>query len=45
MGGYAAYVWPAYVVSVLGLGGMIAWTLLSYARAKTRAQEVAERRP
>ncbi len=22
MGGYAAYVWPAYIVSALGLGGL-----------------------
>ena len=45
MGGYAAFVWPAYAVSVLGLGGMIAWTVVSYTRAKARAQELAERRP
>ena len=45
MGGYAAFVWPAYAVSVLGLGGMIAWTLVSYARARARAEDLAERSP
>ena len=38
MGGYAAFVWPAYAVSIIGLGGLIVWTLASYARAKKRAQ-------
>jgi heme exporter protein D len=38
MGGYAAFVWPAYAVSIVGLGGLIVWTLASYARAKRRAQ-------
>jgi len=39
MGKYAAYVWPAYGVSFLGIGGIIAWTLSSYARAKRRLAE------
>jgi heme exporter protein D len=34
MGGYAAFVWPAYGVSVIGIGSAIALTLRSYARAK-----------
>jgi heme exporter protein D len=36
MGGYAAFVWPAYGVTVLGLGIAIALTLRAYARAKAR---------
>jgi len=36
MGGYAAFVWPAYGVSVAGIGGAIVLTLRSYARAKAR---------
>jgi heme exporter protein CcmD len=36
MGGYAAFVWPAYGVTVLGLGIVIATTLRAYARAKLR---------
>jgi heme exporter protein CcmD len=36
MGKYAAYVWPAYGVSFLGLGLAVAFTLSAYARAKRR---------
>jgi len=36
MGGYAAYVWPAYGVTVVLLGGAIAVTLRAYARARAR---------
>ncbi len=36
MGGYAAYVWPAYGVSVILLGGAIAVTWRAYAKAKAR---------
>jgi heme exporter protein D len=36
MGGYAAYVWPAYGVSILLLGAAIIVTLRAYTRAKAR---------
>lgn len=36
MGGYAAYVWPAYAVTLVALGGAIVATLRGYARAKAR---------
>jgi len=36
MGGYAAFVWPAYGVTLLGLGLAVAATLRAYARAKAR---------
>ncbi|MBS0273591.1 MAG: heme exporter protein CcmD [Proteobacteria bacterium] len=36
MGKYAAYVWPAYGISLLGLGLAIGFTLSAYARAKKR---------
>jgi heme exporter protein D len=36
MGGYAAFVWPAYGVSVLLLGGAIVTTWRAYARARAR---------
>jgi heme exporter protein CcmD len=36
MGKYAAYVWPAYGVSVLGIGAAIVLTLSAYARAKKK---------
>jgi heme exporter protein CcmD len=36
MGKYAAFVWPAYGVSLLGLGLAVVLTLSAYARAKQR---------
>jgi heme exporter protein D len=30
MGGYAAYVWPAYGLAVIVLGGLLAWSLGAY---------------
>jgi heme exporter protein D len=36
MGGYAAFVWPAYAVSVLLLGGAIVLTVVRYRRARAR---------
>lgn len=36
MGGYAAYVWPAYGASFLGIVGAVVWTLVSFRR--TRAE-------
>ena len=36
MGGYAAYIWPAYAASALGLGVATVWTLVAWRRAKAR---------
>jgi heme exporter protein D len=36
MGGYAAFVWPAYGATLLSLGAAIALTLRAYARAKAQ---------
>ena len=36
MGGYGAYIWPAYGVSVLLLGAAIMVTWRAYARAKAQ---------
>ena len=36
MGIYAVYIWPAYGVSVLVLGGVTLWTLLAWRRAKAK---------
>jgi heme exporter protein D len=36
MGGYAAFVWPAYGASVLLLGAVIVLTWRAYARAKAQ---------
>lgn len=40
MGGYAAYVWPAYGITLIGLGGAVVVTLRSYARAKALLAEI-----
>ncbi|MGO8919225.1 MAG: heme exporter protein CcmD [Stellaceae bacterium] len=34
MGGYAAYVWPAYGLSVAVLGGLLWWSLAAYRRSR-----------
>ena len=36
MGAYGVYIWPAYGVSALTIGGAIAWTLVSWRQAKAR---------
>ena len=33
---YGAYIWPAYGLSVLVLGGMISWTVIKWRAAKTK---------
>jgi len=35
MGGYAAYIWPAYGITFLGIAGAIVLTVRSYLRAKS----------
>jgi len=35
-GGYGAYVWPAYAISLAALGAAVALTLAAYRRAKRR---------
>jgi len=41
MGGFAGFVWPAYAIAALGLGGMLLSALRAHARAlrelKTKA--------
>jgi heme exporter protein D len=40
MGGYAAYVWPAYGVSLLGLIAALVLTLRAYRKAKAMLAEL-----
>lgn len=40
MGGYAAFVWPAYGASILGIGAVIVATLRGNGRAKRRLAEL-----
>jgi heme exporter protein D len=35
MGGYGAFIWPAYSISLLALAGATVWTLAAWRRAKT----------
>ena len=35
-GGYGAFIWPAYGVSVLALTGATLWTVCAYRRAKAK---------
>lgn len=42
MGGYAAYVWPAFGVTVIGLGGTIVSTVRAYLRAKAMLSRIVE---
>lgn len=42
MGGYAAYVWPAYIISALVLTAVIAISLQGHARAKKSVRRLEE---
>lgn len=43
MGGYGAFVWPAYGVTALGLGGAIVLTLRAYFRARRIFAKLGDR--
>jgi heme exporter protein D len=45
MGGYAAFVWPAYGISAAGLALMVALTLRAYRRARAKLAAMGERTP
>ena len=36
MGDYGVYIWPAYAVTVLGLGGMTVWAVAAWRAAKAK---------
>ena len=36
MGGYGAFIWPAYAISALALAGATVWTVDAWRRAKAR---------
>jgi heme exporter protein D len=42
MGGYAAFVWPAYAAAAVVLGGLLTWSIAGYRRAQ-RELEVLQR--
>jgi heme exporter protein CcmD len=43
MGQYAVFLWAGWGVSALGLGGMIAFTVIERARARARLKRAQER--
>jgi heme exporter protein D len=45
MGGYAAYVWPAYAVTVVVLGGLAAASWHAYRRDKAALDRAQADRP
>lgn len=44
MGGYAAYVWPAYALALGVAGGLLIHAVLAHGRAKARLKALEERR-
>ncbi len=40
MGGYAAYVWPAYAAAVAVLGGLLLWSLGAYRRSRRELERL-----
>ncbi|MEQ8406586.1 MAG: heme exporter protein CcmD [Oceanicaulis sp.] len=36
MDGYAAFVWPAYALTLLGVGGLVLWTVRARRAAAAR---------
>jgi heme exporter protein D len=45
MGGYAAFVWPAYAVAVIVLGGLAIGSWRSYRRAARSLERLQPNRP
>ena len=45
MGGYAAYVWPAYAVAVIVMAGLLIQSLRSYRKGRRALDAAQSRRP
>ena len=45
MGGYAAYVWPAYGLAVVILGGLVLASILSARAARRELQRLQQEQP
>jgi len=43
MGGYGAYVWPAYILSALGLGGLLYGAFRRISKARRKLDTVKNR--
>ena len=44
MGGYAAFVWPAYGISIGLLAAAAVWTIVAERRAQKRIADIESRR-
>jgi heme exporter protein D len=42
MAPYGAYIWPAYGISALALGGLVLWAVAAWHRAKSRLAALEE---
>ncbi|HUZ75778.1 MAG TPA: heme exporter protein CcmD [Stellaceae bacterium] len=45
MGGYARYVWPAYGVAVVVLGGLVLESIIAYRRRRAELARLERGRP
>ena len=45
MGGYAVFVWPAYAAALIVLGGLTAWSLAGYRRARRELERLQQMAP
>ena len=45
MGGYAAYVWPAYAVTGIVMAGLLVHSLRGYRKAQRALEALQRRRP
>jgi heme exporter protein CcmD len=43
MSPYGAFIWPAYAVSVLALGGLTLWTWLRWRAARTKLERLEKK--
>lgn len=44
MGGYAGFVWPAYGISALVLGGLVVSSIRGHARAREQVRQLESSR-
>lgn len=45
MGGYAAFVWPAYGATALVMAGLVVWIVRSMADVRTRVAALSDTHP
>jgi heme exporter protein D len=43
MGQYGAYIWPAYGVSALAVGGMTVWAVTAWRRARRAVRRLEKK--